>query len=213
MALSTSIPTETFNVNVSTLELFTIRMDSDSVDVSLNGIDVSLRTNQSSVDVIMVGISTNSTRNQQFDGDDDDCLSREGTLDGDEVSVTILNTSSGTQIEIVFDDVDPDQVGVACVWRNESSQTWETSGCRTRYSADERQIVCSCDHLTTFGTIRGLQNKCKSLLVGLDDDAFVVLNSVFACLFAAIVVWVLFHALRLSFAATGWSALKTTLQI
>ena len=52
VSISTSIPTETFNVSLGNLELFTVRVDGVSVvNVTVRGIDIALQTEQDDVDV------------------------------------------------------------------------------------------------------------------------------------------------------------------
>ena len=184
-------------------EHFTVCVDGVSVvNVTVRGIDIALQTEQDDVDVVVVGLSTTPIADQEFDDrGTSNCLSNSGTLNGDEVSVTIVNASassdSNTSIIIVFDNVGAGVQGSACVWKNETSGEWDSFGCTTETRDDH--IICSCNHLTTFGTVRGLHSDCPQLLKWFDVDAavFLPLCGGFTMLFAAIVAWVAFHVLRL----------------
>eukprot|EP01084_Bolivina_argentea_P122656 217353_1 len=202
--LSTSIPSETFNFSLDNFQLFTIRSDDDqtgdTLNTVINGIDIILNSSRGNDDVILIGISVNSTSNVTFYGNNtDECLSQQGTLDGNELSVTILNSSnSSKEIDIIFHKVLPhENNGMACVWLNEETQKWDTTGCNSTYIADKQEIRCHCSHLTTFSTIRNLKDVCNTeLLSTLNEQFFLYLNAIFAFLFFSIILWFLYHTLR-----------------
>eukprot|EP01084_Bolivina_argentea_P151600 264604_1 len=210
VSISTSIPTEIFNITFDNFQLFTIRNDDQQniLNVIINDIQLLLNTkNQTNSDIIIVGISVNSSSNVTYnDGSDNtnDCLSNTGTLSNDEISVTVLNASnySSTEINITFDNIaeTDSNTNAVCVWFNEKTQEWDSSGCSTIYSIEYKQIKCACNHLTTFGTIRGIQNKCNNLLTNFRGNKFFIfINAIFGILFISIVFWILFQILRLKY--------------
>ena len=71
-----------------------------------------------------------------------------------------VNTSHlASNVDIVFTDDGEDNL--QCVWLNEETGNWETSGCNTTIM-DNGQILCSCSHLTTFSMMKFLYDDCLS---------------------------------------------------
>ena len=105
---------------------------------------------------------------------DDECSNYENVLSENSVGVTILNNntnphnlSSNINITIPINhtintDDRNENVSIACVWLNETSNTWETEGCDTIYIESIDQYACSCSHLTTFSMVRSLRKRDNS---------------------------------------------------
>eukprot|EP01083_Nonionella_stella_P306242 1071772_1 len=195
-SISRAIPTEFAHITWNNFELYSIRNDSSSVDITVNDIKITLNANEDHggvKDVVIFGISSNPNAkyNSEIDCNDSNAeLELQGELDGQEVSVTIVNASQSVNITMAFthsfEDEDDD---IACVWWNEMEQDWESSGCEAQIDKAKGVIVCHCTHLTTFATISHLHNDCLSDKL-FNNQAVSFLMLIFAAAFGMIVVWI-----------------------
>eukprot|EP01083_Nonionella_stella_P141420 435657_1 len=195
-SISRAIPTEFAHITWNNFELYSIRNDSSSVDITVNDIKITLNANEDHggvKDVVIFGISSNPNAkyNSEIDCNDSNAeLELQGELDGQEVSVTIVNASQSVNITMAFthsfEDEDDD---IACVWWNEMEQDWESSGCEAQIDKAKGVIVCHCTHLTTFATISHLHNDCLSDKL-FNNQAVSFIMLIFAAAFGMIVVWI-----------------------
>eukprot|EP01083_Nonionella_stella_P097920 275285_1 len=207
-SISRSIPTEFTHIKWDNFELYSIRNDSSSVDITVNDIKITLKDDGHDrvKDVVIFGISSNPNTqyNSEIDCNDSNAQSQlQGALDGQEVSVTIVNASqsSASTVNITmafthtFDD-DEDLDDIACVWWNEMEQNWESSGCQAEIDKANGLIVCYCTHLTTFATITHLHNDCLSeKLFNNHSISFIML--IFAAAFGIIFSWIVYILMTL----------------
>eukprot|EP00484_Ammonia_sp_Unknown_P025837 CAMPEP_0197039254 /NCGR_PEP_ID=MMETSP1384-20130603/16076_1 /TAXON_ID=29189 /ORGANISM="Ammonia sp." /LENGTH=110 /DNA_ID=CAMNT_0042469821 /DNA_START=162 /DNA_END=490 /DNA_ORIENTATION=+ len=109
---------------MSNFELFTVR--SSNFNGSVNGVNVTVGSGDGNVlDVVLFGINKQGEKDVGFNGDNVECLQQEnGNLGGDEVTVTIVNsTGGGVNITMKFrhNKDDNENEGVVCVWKDEES--------------------------------------------------------------------------------------------
>eukprot|EP01084_Bolivina_argentea_P027861 51759_1 len=117
------------------------------------------------IDVLMIGINTSSVGNVSVENKyiiEQDCSHYAGDLSSESISITILGNNTNTthlssNINFTFPcDNNQCDESFECVWYNEKHDIWETDGCKTIINVNNSEIICSCQHLTTFATIHNV---------------------------------------------------------
>ena len=81
-----------------------------------------------------------------------------GRLGATELEITIAGqntTDLDDDVTMTFYEQYNTSDTALCVWFNEQSQEWDTSGCTTTFNTDG-SVTCSCNHLTVFATMHEL---------------------------------------------------------
>ncbi len=173
LELSVSIPYEFKLYDSDTFQLCSTRILNE--DVECNGSDISVflpknNTNASnkyidsdlnSADISIIFLKTN--KSEAFVIDPCSHKQYKNELQGKSATIMLLNnnlnsTNLTSNVNITFNENENDINDMQCVWYNEITNVWSTHGCDT--FIDNGKVTCSCNHLTTFSTIKFLYNDC-----------------------------------------------------
>ena len=133
----------------------------------------------------------------------------------DAVSIQIIgsdfNVSSlPSNVSITFNfNSTTDLNQLRCAWLDEISNTWSYKGCQQYIDFDKSLIHCSCNHLTTFGTVRDIQSANDNILCSLfDTKEWKFVHFIFFILFGIVFCYLLLQLLP--FIMTGKCSIFTS---
>eukprot|EP01083_Nonionella_stella_P056165 148071_1 len=201
--VSLSIPYESAFTEFNDFAIYSVRVNNQNIDASVNDIDVFIPSSVttaagsdlfSSVDVLILGMNTssNNVSTSIAPSNNDKCDDFEGTLADHSVSINLNTNASSLASNVNFtfecggrscDD------SFECVWYNAQDEMWQNEGCSTEIHGDDT-ISCSCDHLTTFATIHNIHSICDNDYVSewLQSDEWNGINLCLAVLFLIIFI-------------------------
>uniref|UniRef100_A0A3B3TDN3 Adhesion G protein-coupled receptor F3b n=1 Tax=Paramormyrops kingsleyae TaxID=1676925 RepID=A0A3B3TDN3_9TELE len=108
------------------------------------------------------------------------------------MSTVMQNSSLAKEIAINFSLINerPPDYEMLCVFWNFSTMTWSDEGCYWNKTSSNEQMICICNHLTSFST---LMSKSPIELPYLDQITYVGLaasvSSLIVCLVIEFMVW------------------------
>ncbi len=216
--LSVTIPSEYSLGSYGNFQIYTTRtsdedvtVDLDDVSVTIDGDDTSggrddfgdTDEDLNSVDVVIISIPTSGGGSEVTIIDEAKCSS-DGTLSEDSVSINVVgdpsdeNTNTlSNNVSITFNGHDGTQSSV-CVWFNDETSTWESSGCLTKLNETSGKISCDCSHLTTFAVIESINDKCGDLRDAFEKSKeWNIVHILFAIAFSFIFLFVVYRLLEL----------------
>ena len=173
MELSVTIPYESLLYDSNTFQLCSYRTLNSNVTCSGSDISVFLDSSNTNndglsqtdedinaVDFSVIFLYTNKSAAYI----DDPCSSKkiQGELQGNSATIMLSSdsiniTNLTSNVDIIFNE--NDLYNLTCVWLNEETGIWQTSGC-TKIIENNGQIKCSCSHLTTFSLIKFVYDDC-----------------------------------------------------
>ena len=206
---STSIVGEIHITDLTSINIFTTKLNNGTVEINIGDISVNLTTvgiedNGDGLDGLdIVILNQNTPKNNNTVGYS--CANGDttaATINDNEIAITITSSNNITDISnldgnftIRFDNIDTSK-GALCVWENTNTLEWSSLGCTT-IILSETSIECNCNHLTTFSILSDLNNNNCELKQDLAKS--VAIFVIFLILFTILFIFICFQMIRLCY--------------
>ena len=128
-----------------------------------------------------------------------DCL-LDGEIVSDTLSVNIMGSVnvSHLNVSIIFplkhSDNDTNSNNYECMFYDIFNDIWSDVGCHSEYNILHNQVICKCNHLTTFIIIRTLysNDQCNIEKSVLNDTEWKTLHLIFTILYGLLTIYILY---------------------